>query len=148
MGAASLAPDDSLVGIRGQLTVVANPGITEFFSEDTGLSPDLLYIYPHGDSVVLGGTAESGKTTRMPDVETARRILARCAEVEPRLWGAEILEHRVGIRPSRTHIRVEEQRIHTGRLFHNYGHGGAGVSLSWGCADDLVATLGSLPTTG
>jgi D-amino-acid oxidase len=148
MGAASLVPDDSLVGIRGQLAVVANSGITEFFSEDTGLAPDLMYIYPHADTVVLGGTAEPGMTTRAPDVETARRIVARCAEVEPRLAGAEILEHRVGIRPSRPQIRVEEQRAQAGRLFHNYGHGGAGVSLTWGCADDLVAALGSLPSTG
>lgn len=147
MGAASLALDESLVGVRGQLAVVANPGITEFFSEDTGASPDLMYIYPHGDTVVLGGTAEPG-TTRMPDVETAHRILARCAEVEPRLTGAAILEHRVGVRPSRPQIRVDEQHVPAGRLFHNYGHGGAGVSLAWGCADDIVAALGTLAPGG
>jgi len=147
MGAADLVPDDTLVGVRGQLVVVADPGITEFFSEDTGLSPDLLYIYPQGNSVVLGGTAEPGVTTRTPDVEAARRILARCSEIEPRLADAEILEHRVGIRPSRPQIRVEEQRTQVGRLLHNYGHGGAGISLSWGCADELVATIGAGPTT-
>jgi hypothetical protein len=38
--------------------------------------------------------------------------------------------------------------VPAGRLLHNYGHGGAGVSLSWGCADDIVAALGSLPSTG
>jgi len=28
-----------------------------------------------------------------------------------------------------------------GRVIHNYGHGGTGVGLSWGCASDVVALV-------
>ena len=45
MGARDLVPDPQLIPVRGQLVVVENPDITEFFSEDTGLSPDLLHLY-------------------------------------------------------------------------------------------------------
>ena len=40
----------------------------------------------------------------------------------------------------RLRVRLEAE----GRVVHSYGHGGAGVTLSWGCADevrDLVAEL-------
>ena len=53
---------------------------------------------------------------------------------------AEVVAHRVGLRPARPSVRLEAE----GRVVHNYGHGGAGVTLSWGCAEevrDLVASL-------
>ncbi|MHC3430376.1 FAD-dependent oxidoreductase, partial [Streptomyces sp. DT18] len=73
------------------------------------------------------------------DQEAAAGILARCAAVEPRLAGARVLEHRVGARPTRAAGRVEEERATGGaRVVHNYGHGGAGVTLSWGCAGEVL----------
>ena len=138
MGARDLVPDPDLVPIRGQLLVLENPGITEFFSEDTGLSPDLLHYGPHNDTVVLGGVAQPGEWSRRPDPGTAAAILARCAAVEPRLRDARVLDHRVGLRPTRPSVRVESQQLNGIHVIHNYGHGGAGVTLSWGCAVDVV----------
>jgi D-amino-acid oxidase len=118
---------------------MANPGLTEFFV-GTGEDPnDLTYIFPHGDTVILGGTQQAGDWNRHPDPATAERILAACATVEPRLAGATILGHRVGLRPTRPQVRLEAERVTGGRhIVHNYGHGGAGVSLSWGCARDVT----------
>jgi D-amino-acid oxidase len=141
IGARGLVPDPGLTAIRGQLVVVDNPGIDEFFSEDTGVSPDLVHIYPQGDVVVLGGTAEPDSYNLVPDRQTAGQILRRCATIEPRLRDARVRELRVGLRPTRAAIRVEETPCDQGRLFHNYGHGGAGVSLSWGCAEDITARV-------
>ncbi|MGL5811467.1 MAG: FAD-dependent oxidoreductase [Nocardioides sp.] len=139
MGARDLVPDHDLTPIRGQHVVVENPGITEFFSEDTGLSPDLLHYGPHGDTVVLGGVAEPGAWSLEPDPATAAAILARCAEIEPRLRQARVLDHRVGLRPTRPYVRVEAVQLDGVQVIHNYGHGGAGVTLSWGCAAEVVA---------
>lgn len=137
IGADKLAPDPGLRPIRGQHVVVTNPGLTEFFSEDTGQSPELLCIYPHSDTVVLGGTARDGDGSLDEDKEAAAGILARCREVEPRLADARILEHRIGLRPTRSAVRVEALPRRGGLLIHNYGHGGAGVTLSWGCAEEV-----------
>ena len=146
IGARDLVPDPSLAPIRGQLVVVENPGITEFFSEDTGLSPELTHFYPFGDTVVLGGLAEEGAWSMEPDPAVAAGILKRCAEVEPRLRDASAIGHRVGLRPTRPEVRVEAERLGALHVIHNYGHGGAGVTLSWGCAteaaDLVVASLG------
>ncbi|WP_431775458.1 FAD-dependent oxidoreductase [Streptomyces cucumeris] len=144
LGARELVPDPELRPIRGQHVVVTNPGLTEFFSEDTGLSPDLLCFYPHGDTVVLGGTAIDGEGGLTADDDAAAGIIARCAEVEPRLAEARVLEHRIGARPTRATVRVETERQEDGtEVVHNYGHGGAGVTLSWGCAEEIRELLTS-----
>lgn len=140
-GARDLVPDPDLTAIRGQLVVVENPGITEFFTEDTGWSQDLLHIYPYGDTVVLGGLAAAGDWNRQPDPTIAAAILTRCAEVDPRLRDAQAIEHRVGLRPTRPQIRVEKQHINGTTVIHNYGHGGAGVTLSWGCAAEVAKLI-------
>ncbi|MFI9587907.1 FAD-dependent oxidoreductase [Streptomyces sp. NPDC052236] len=145
LGADTLVPDPELRPIRGQHVVVTNPGLTEFFSEDTGLSPDLLCIYPHGDTVVLGGTAIDGNGTLEADAKAAAGILARCSAVEPRLADTKILGHHVGARPTRDRVRVEAEQLPDGTpLVHNYGHGGAGVTLSWGCAAEVQRLFAGL----
>ncbi|MEV8392928.1 MULTISPECIES: FAD-dependent oxidoreductase [unclassified Streptomyces] len=144
LGAHALVPDPDLRPIRGQHVVVNNPGLTEFFSEDTGASPDLLCFYPHGDTVFLGGTAIGGQGDLAPDDKAAAAILARCIEIEPRLAGVRVLEHRMGARPTRATVRVEtegwgEETV----VVHNYGHGGAGATLSWGCGEEVRMLLAS-----
>ncbi len=131
MGARELVPDVSMVPVRGQIVVVENPGITEFFVAASG---ELTYFFPHGDTVVLGGQALAGSDDRPIDPELAAQIVQRCAAVEPRLRDARVIEHRVGFRPTRPVVRLERD----GNVIHNYGHGGAGVTLSWGCADTVV----------
>ncbi|MCI2422898.1 FAD-binding oxidoreductase [Saccharopolyspora sp. K220] len=142
LGARDLVPDPALYPIRGQHVVVENPGLTEHFGEDTGPSPDLLCLYPHGDTLVLGGTAIDGSGDLTEDPATAQAILARCTAVEPRLTRTRVIEHRIGARPTRSRVRVERDHIDNGTpLVHNYGHGGAGVTLSWGCAADVHQLL-------
>jgi D-amino-acid oxidase len=144
--ARELSGDNEVYPVRGQVVVAANPGITDFFVEDSDTSAELLYILPHEDKVVLGGTAEPGRWSLTPDPAVARGIVARCAEVLPSLATAPVLEHRVGLRPSRPRVRLEEVPGHNGsRLIHSYGHGGAGVSLSWGCAFEVSRRLLSEP---
>jgi len=138
IGARTLAPDESLYPIRGQHVVVTNPGLTDFIEADTGDSTDLIAIYPHGDHVVLGGTAEPERWNRDPDPTTAKAVLDRCAKIEPRLHDAEVIEHRVGLRPTRPTVRLDVEQNDNHLVVHNYGHGGAGVSLAWGCASETV----------
>jgi D-amino-acid oxidase len=43
-----------------------------------------------------------------------------------------------GIRPCRkTTFRLEAKSLGSKFLVHNYGHGGAGITMSWGCADEV-----------
>jgi len=138
-GARDLVPDPDVTPVRGQVVVTTNPGITEFFVGTAADPGDLTYLFPHGDVVVLGGTEQHGNWSREADPATADRILAACAAVRPELSDATVLEHRVGLRPARSSVRLAAEPGDGVTIVHNYGHGGAGVTLSWGCAEDAAA---------
>ena len=123
IGARELAPDPTLTPVRGQVVIVENPGITDWFVEE-GEPP--VYFFPQGDTVVLGGTSQAGDANTEPDPAVADMIVARCAEIDPRLTGARVLGHRVGLRPARPLVRLEPETLGDTRVIHNYGHGGAG----------------------
>lgn len=136
LGARELAADAALRGVRGQVVRVADPGLTGWALD--GEHPDGdTYVIPRGTDVVCGGTADDG-TDPSPDPAVAAAILKRCAELVPELAGAPVLGHAVGFRPVRPEIRLER----VGDVVHCYGHGGAGVTLSWGCADEVVQLVG------
>ncbi|MFC9594321.1 FAD-dependent oxidoreductase [Streptomyces sp. NPDC056944] len=137
LAARELVPDPGLRPVRGQLVLVENPGIEEWFTAADESAGETTYFFPHADRLVLGGTAEEGDERPGPDPATAAAIVARCARVRPEIAGARILGHRVGLRPARAGgVRIEAVPLPGGgRLVHHYGHGGAGVTVAWGCAE-------------
>jgi D-amino-acid oxidase len=140
-GARDLVPDPDVTPVRGQAVVAANPGITEFFVGTSSDPSDLTYLFPHGDVVVLGGTEQPGNWSLEPDPLVAAQIIAACTAIEPALREAAVLGHRVGLRPARPHVRLEAEQDGEVTIVHNYGHGGSGVTLSWGCAEDAAALV-------
>jgi D-amino-acid oxidase len=138
VGARDLVPDPDVEPVRGQLVAVRNPGLSEFFAEHTDELTEMTYLIPQGDVLLLGGSAEKGEADPVADAEVARGIIRRCSEVFPAIAAAEVLGHRTGIRPQRPQIRLEHVDLGDRHLVHNYGHSGAGVSMSWGCADDVA----------
>jgi glycine/D-amino acid oxidase-like deaminating enzyme len=88
--------------------------------------------------VVLGGVAQQGSWSLEQNTEDHDFILNKCASIIPELKDAEIIEDLVGLRPGRTEVRLEKEERGGVDLIHNYGHGGSGVTLSWGCADEVV----------
>lgn len=143
LGARELVPDPSMRAVRGQILVVENPGIEEWYVVATGGASETTYVLPQPYGVILGGTAHEDQESTEPDPATAEAIVRRCAEIHPALAQAKVLEHRVGLRPFRPSVRLEAERVPDGRggtslCVHNYGHGGAGVTVSWGCAVDAA----------
>jgi D-amino-acid oxidase len=138
LGARELADDRTLTAVRGQIVRVAAPDVTEWLVDQR--DPDrLVYVVPRERDVVLGGTAQEGDEDREPDPATTEAIRARCAEMVPSVRDAPIVSVAVGLRPARPSVRLEAE----GRVVHCYGHGGAGVTLAWGCAVEVAALLGA-----
>lgn len=139
LGARELVPDPQVHPVQGQLVVVENPGIEEWFVAAEPGSSVTTYVLPQPFGVVLGGTAREGAWSREPDRAVAAAIVGRCARHVPALAGARVLEHKVGLRPGRSAVRLAAERLPGGVLcVHNYGHGGAGVTVAWGCAEEVV----------
>ncbi|MFJ6215160.1 FAD-dependent oxidoreductase [Streptomyces sp. NPDC092296] len=143
LGARQLCGDGALQPVRGQLLLVRNPGLhTSLRVQDDPAG--YTYIHPRSTDVVLGGTFDEGSWDTAADPATARAILARCTALAPELRDAEILGHPVGLRPARRggiRLEADTRTLPGTRLVHNYGHGGAGVTLCWGCADTAAALL-------
>lgn len=140
VAALSLVRDDSVQPVRGQHVIVENPGLDDFLFEG-GVETDWTSIMPHAERVVLGGVSQPGDWNLEPDDEQTEAILRRCIEVEPRLAGAKVLGVEVGLRPDRPSIRLDEEAVSGTRMIHCYGHGGVGVSMSWGCANDITTMV-------
>jgi D-amino-acid oxidase len=142
LGAASLAGDQGMTPIRGQVVLVRRPD---------GLPDDVVhaetdegttYIVPRSGDVLFGGVYEYGESGMDPVPATAEAIIDRCAAFYPQLRDAEVLRHRVGLRPGRQTVRLQMTQLANGTpAVHNYGHGSVGHTLSWGCAAEVRRLL-------
>lgn len=137
LAAGALIGDDTVKPLFGQHVVLTNPGLRQLFLElNTG--PEWTCFFPHPQRVVCGGISIPGRWDTAAEPDVTERILQRCHRVEPRLHDAEVIEVITGLRPDRPSVRVAAEPLGRARCVHNYGHSGNGVTLSWGCARDVV----------
>ncbi|BDH13712.1 FAD-dependent oxidoreductase [Streptomyces hygroscopicus] len=145
LGARELVPDPDVHPVQGQVVIVENPGIEEWYVSAGAGAAETTYVLPQPYGVVLGGTARENAWSREPDPAVAEAIVARAARRFPELARARVLAHKVGLRPARAAVRLAVERLPGGvPCVHNYGHGGAGVTVAWGCADEVLRKVRTL----
>jgi D-amino-acid oxidase len=135
MGARELVHDVDLEPHRGQVAIVPKIDLGCAIVCD---EPPLMYAIPRANDCVFGGTNELSDD-RDIDPAVTSRIVAECSRVL-KISNPQVLAERVALRPFRkSGVRLERDRLRDGRtVIHNYGHGGAGFTLSWGCAHEVV----------
>jgi D-amino-acid oxidase len=141
IGARDLVQDADLEAHRGQIAIV--PRIEALSCAIVCDNAPLMYAIPRRNDCVFGGTNDLSSDLAA-DPSTTDRIVAECSRVL-NIEKPNVLAERVGLRPFRkSGVRLERDRLSDGRaVIHNYGHGGSGFTLSWGCAREVVdlATL-------
>jgi D-amino-acid oxidase len=142
IGARELAHDVDLEPHRGQVAIV--PKIDNLACAMVCDDAPLMYAIPRTHDCVFGGTNELSDNLAV-DPKSAERIVTECARVL-KINNPPVLAERVGLRPFRkSGVRLGRAQLPDGRLvIHNYGHGGSGFTLSWGCAErvlEIVQTM-------
>jgi D-amino-acid oxidase len=135
IGARTLVSDLDLEPHRGQVVLVEKLDLPGAVVCD---DPPLMYAIPRTNDCVLGGTNEISDDL-VPDPDVTAAIISECSAIL-KIAPPRIIATRVGLRPYRkSGVRVEAGRLADGRpTIHNYGHGGAGFTLSWGCARTVL----------
>tara|TARA_B110000438_G_scaffold303164_1_gene363468 strand:+ start:511 stop:1452 length:942 start_codon:yes stop_codon:yes gene_type:complete len=131
----TLLNDSEVYPVRGQIIRVKTDIKKMYLDQQIST---LAYIVPRSEDMILGGVAQSNDWSLETRMEDREDILEKCCKLIPELKNAEIIEDMVGLRPGRSEVRLEKELVFGRPLIHNYGHGGSGVTLSWGCADDVV----------
>jgi D-amino-acid oxidase len=140
VAARAMVPDPAVTPARVQVLRLADPGLGEWVLDATPGAE--CWVAPHGDHVVVGGPVEDGEWSPTPDPAVAAVLRERAARLVPALADAAELGHRVGLRPRRAGgVRLATERRGEATLVHCYGHGAAGLTLSWGTADDVLAAV-------
>jgi D-amino-acid oxidase len=140
LGSGALLGDDSGSPVQGQVVRLADPGLTGWVLDEDNPA-GLTYVVPRGSDVVVGGTAVEGATGTDPDPVVEAALLERAWALVPELRGARVLSRAVGLRPGRPTVRLDRTLVDGRPVIACYGHGGAGVTLSWGCAWDVAALV-------
>ena len=144
IAAAGLVGDVTVYPVRGQIVRVVNPGLT-LSVRDEHHPGGRAYVHPRSRDCILGGTLEHGRWDTDPDPDETAAILRRCVDIVPALAGAEVIDSVAGLRPGRPTVRLEvDPTLLPVPVIHNYGHGGSGITLGWGCADDVTALVARL----
>jgi len=158
-----VAPPDEPLAIRDGAPFSYNytPALDVYPTADG--APGDVYFYPRRDAWVLGGSrrhgafedgtwtgdAIRGDTLDIGGVDVPAPVLALNRELVRSLTGVDVadaVERAVyGIRFTRDldgeGVRLELAYEHGHPVVHNVGHGGAGVTLSWGCAIGVARIL-------
>jgi len=136
MGARELVHDPDLEPHRGQVAIVSKLDLTPAIVCDDA---PLMYAIPRANDCVFGGT-NSLSNSREPSPADTDAIVSECSRIL-RIEAPRVTAVKVGLRPFRkSGVRLAPEKLPDGRtIIHNYGHGGAGFTLSWACAEEVYA---------
>jgi D-amino-acid oxidase len=141
--AGELVDDHTMYPIRGQIVRVSNPGLSVSV-RDEAHPLGRAYVHPRANDCILGGSLDTNEWNATPDPALTQSILDRCRDLAPQLAESRVLETLVGLRPGRSEVRLELDRSTATPVIHNYGHGGSGITIGYGCAREVVAIVDSL----
>ncbi len=133
LGARKLCNDETIIPVRGQVALIETK--TDFPIYLDNEKP--LYIVPRKDAMIVGGTYEDNVYEEITEPSTIQRLLDNAYAFLPELKQQKVIGNWAGLRPYRPTVRLEK----INNIVHNYGHGGSGFTLAFGCAEEVANML-------
>lgn len=144
LGSRELLGDHELFPIQGQVSKLAPLPEAEdkvLLVDDEGV---LIYVIPRQGDTVVGGTAVKDSWQLEVDIPLADQLKTEAQRLYPSIRPLATVADQAGLRPGRSSVRLERETLpQGGTLIHNYGHGGAGITLCWGCAQEVLRLIES-----
>ncbi|MDZ7659305.1 FAD-dependent oxidoreductase [Fodinibius sp.] len=131
----------------------------DVYSDAEGNTCD-VYCYPRKDGWILGGSRQVGElkksntweslndssTYTIDGIQFPQEIISLNNEILSYTYDhsfevSDDITPSVGyryIRNRKNGLRLHQENVSGKTVYHNYGHGGAGVTLSWGCALEIT----------
>ena len=139
LGARDLCNDEQVIPVRGQVALLSPLPASHpiYLDNDTP-----FYVVPRKDAVIIGGTYEEQVEAEVTEPATIERLVKNAVAALPHLAKQQVIGSWAGLRPYRKEVRLE---IEPGsNIVHNYGHGGSGFTLSFGCAESVLGLVNEL----
>lgn len=142
LGARTLCNDEKIFPVRGQVLLL-EPGFPDSIFLDNQTP---TYIVPRQDATIVGGTYEEHIDTETTEPETLDMLLEKASNVFNELKHRKRIGSWAGLRPFKATVRLEQED--NTNIIHNYGHGGSGFTLSFGCAEAVLQLVMPLTPKG
>ena len=129
---------------------------SDLYSDSFGTPLD-VYCYPRKHDWILGGSRFKGTLDHqgnwVSEDELSQQfppqIESLNSEIIKETFGTDLSEFREKeyqysyryVRNKKNGLRIESENASDRLIIHNYGHGGAGVTLSWGCAFSVLQMI-------
>lgn len=133
LGSRTLCNDESIIAVRGQVNLL-EPGFPDHIFLDNQTP---AYLVPRKDATIVGGTYEENTYEAVTVAEDLEAILQKAYAIFPELKSRKVIGSWAGLRPFRQAVRLEKED----NIIHNYGHGGSGYTLSFGCAEEAAGLV-------
>ncbi len=135
LGARTLCNDETIYPARGQVALISPQNDLPIFLDNE----QPVYIVPRKDATIIGGTYEEHVWDTEPEPSTINRLYNQAIAIYPQLQLFPVTRSWAGLRPFREEVRLEKEPGKN--IIHNYGHGGSGFTLAWGCANEVFSII-------
>ncbi len=149
LGSREIFSDQDLMPVKGQISLIDWKHVPPL---NVAVGDNELCLIPRSDHLILGSLFQTTFRNDKPDVDahvqlrdafrSRGMILPELEETIKSIERHEPVALLAGLRPVRNGgVRIAREELFGKAVIHNYGHGGSGITISWGTVDAAIGLI-------